>query len=255
MKLVRFELLEAPGRARSGLIYEERVYETDGEKAIGIHELGRVRLFAPVGPVAGFRVFQTLPDGLTYHHRHPHVSGPLAEIEMPSEVDGLDFDAHVCAILQDGGAQVDPLEAKGFVLGYTLALAFRIPSVQSQDLEAGGTGALGRDAGTVIGPYLVTPEDLTEFSLPTDDRVLAFGYEIRVNNEAVASGSVKLDPGIDGLLPTASRYSHVYPSEALAWPKLEKPELEFSDLGRLLLPSDRVALIVDGLGTLVAKIA
>lgn len=255
MKLVRFELVEAPGRARSGLIYEERVYETDGEKAIGIHELGKVRLFPPVGPVAGFRVFQSVADGLTYHYRHPQVLGPLSEVEMPAEVDGLDFDAHVCAVLQDGGTQIDPTEAKGFVLGYTLALTFRIPSVQEEDRARGGEGTLGLDAGSVLGPYLVTPEDLTEFTLPQDERVLSFGYEIRVNNDTVASGNVHLDPGIDRLLPLASRYSRVYPSEALAWPKLEKPELEFSELGRLLLPSDRVALTVDSLGTLVAKIA
>jgi hypothetical protein len=255
MKLVRFELLEAPGRARSGLIYEERVYETDGEKAIGIHELGRVRLFPPVGPVAGFRVFEALGDGLTYHHRHPQVLGPLSEIEMPSQVDGLDFDAHVCVVLQDGGTQIDPHEAPGFVLGYTLALAFRIPSVVAEDREAGGSGAPGRDAGTVIGPFLVTPEDMTEFSLPGNERILAFGYEMKVNADVVASGQVLLDPGLDRLLPFASAYSRVFPSEALAWPKLEKPELEFSELGRLLLPSDRVSLTVDGLGTLVAKIA
>lgn len=256
MKLVRFELVDQPGLQRSGLIYDERIYETDGEKAIGVHELGKIRLFAPVGPVAGFRVFERTEHGhLTYHHAHPsNIYGPLGELEMPATADGLDFDAHVCAVIQDSGTAIEPSEAEGFVLGYSLALVFRDPNAVDADRAQGGTGALGSDLGAFLGPYLTTPEDLKDSQSETDKSVYVFPYRIKVNGELVDEGVFSADPGIAGLLPIATRLSRTFPSELVAWPRLVKPELEFTTLGRPLLPSDRVAFEVEGLGTLVALV-
>jgi hypothetical protein len=62
------------------------------------------------------------------------------------------------------------------------------------------------------------------------------------------------DPGVDVLLPQVTRFSRVYPSEVIAWPKAVLPDLDFSTFGRRLLPTDRVAFEAEGLGTLVALV-
>ena len=260
MKLVRFELAEQPGLARSGIFHDNRVYETDGEKAVGIHDPGAYRLLSPIGQAAALRVFETVTDGageryLTYGYRHPGlVRGPLAEIEMAPEVDGLDFDVHIAAVVQDSGIAVEPGEAAGFLLGYTLLLSFNVPAVVEDDKLRGGSGAPGRDAGMAMGPFIVTPEEISDYLVSGEQDVYAWPWEVRVDDDVVAGGVVETWPGFSQLVAQSTLVGHVVAGEVFAWPALPKPALEESAVGRLLLPSDRVTFNVEGLGSLNVRV-
>ncbi len=260
MKLVRFELVEQPGVHRSGIFHDNRVYETDGEKAVGIHEPSAYRLLSPIGTATGLRIFETVNDGagnryLTYSHRHPGlVRGPLSEVEMSPDVDGLDFDVHVAAVVQATGMAVDEAEAPGFLLGYTMLVAFNVPAVVVDDQMRGGTGAPGRDAGMLMGPFLVTPEEIAEYLVSGEQDVYAWPYEVRVDDDVVAAGVVETWPGFSSLVVQSTLVGAVTAGEVMAWPALPKPPLEETTFGRLLLPSDRVSCIVEGIGTLVGKV-
>ncbi|MBX3110784.1 MAG: fumarylacetoacetate hydrolase family protein [Fimbriimonadaceae bacterium] len=260
MKLVRFELAGQPGLARSGIFHDNRVYETDGEKAVGIHDPGAYRLLAPIGQAAALRVFHTVTDSggdryLTYGHRHPGlVHGPLSEIEMAPDVDGLDFDVHVAAVVQASGMAVEQGEASSFLLGYTLLVSFYVPGVVEDDVMRGGTGAPGRDVGAAMGPFIVTPEEISEYLVSGEQDVYAWPWEVRVEDEVLAGGVVETWPGFSPLVAQSTLVGSVVAGEVLAWPALPKPTLDESSLGRLLLPSERVTFNVEGLGSLVAKV-
>jgi 2-keto-4-pentenoate hydratase/2-oxohepta-3-ene-1,7-dioic acid hydratase in catechol pathway len=260
MKLVRFELLDSPGQMRSGLVYDERVYETVGDQAAGIHDLGRVRFHAPVGAIPALRIFEmtktaTGDETATYRYLHAgNVFGPLSEIAVPEGVVGLDFDVYVAAVMQDQGTQIDPAEATGFILGYTLMAVMIVPSLVEAELADGHAPVMGQDVATVIGPFLVTAEDVAEYALQGDRAAFAWPYEITVNQDQVASGTFESVPGMDRLLAAATQTGRVFPAEIIAWPKVNKPALEFTDLGRELVAGDRVKISFEGLGVLVIKI-
>ncbi|MBS1707339.1 MAG: fumarylacetoacetate hydrolase family protein [Armatimonadetes bacterium] len=260
MKLVRFELIEQPGLARSGIFHDNRVYETDGDKAVGIHEPSAFHLLSPLGQATAVRVFETVADGageryLTYGYRHPGlVKGPISEIEMAPDVDGLDFDVHVAAVVSASGMSVEEQEAAGFLLGYTLVIAFNVPAVVEDDQMRGGSGAPGRDAGMVMGPFIVTPEEISDYLVAGETDVYAWPFQVRVGEEVVAGGIVEAWPGFSTLVAQSTLVGAVAAGEVLVWPALPKPSLDTSALGRLLLPSDRVTFMVEGLGTLVAKV-
>lgn len=260
MKLVRFELLDSPGEIRSGLVYGERVYETDGDQAKGIHEFGQVRLFAPIGAVPSLRIFELTrgDDGAEfarYSYGNPrNIQGPLAEIPVLADSEGLDLDLHVAAVVQDSGTQVLPDEAARFVLGYTIYARFYIPSVVQAELSAGLTPIEGYDVGGAIGPFLVTPEDVAEYALSSERLAFAFPYELKVNQDLVAKGVWEALPGLDHLLAACTRIGTVNAADLIAWPRIPIPPLEETELGRPLLPSDRVSITIEGIGTLVVRL-
>jgi hypothetical protein len=111
------------------------------------------------------------------------------------------------------------------------------------------------DIGGALGPYLTTPEDLAEFTVGTDTTSFEWRYRINVNDTEVATGVQSGEPAFADLLHLVSDRRPVFPGEVIAWPAVNKPLLSESKLGRPLIETDRIEAVVDGLGTLVVRIA
>ncbi|HXH61954.1 MAG TPA: fumarylacetoacetate hydrolase family protein [Fimbriimonadaceae bacterium] len=261
MKLCRFVLNQAPDQARSGIYHEGKVYETDGERAIGIHEPGSVSLLPPLGTPPGIRVFEfhraTVGDrALSYRFQNTTgLYGPNSDVEIISASTAVDFDVHVVGTVADTAQAVDPGEAPSFALGYGLMLVFYDADMAQDERTQSIPIGPSHDLGCVIGPYLTTPEDLTEFTVGSDPTNFAWNLSMKVNETAVAKASVEPGIAFSDLLSFVTRIRTVQAGEVLAWPAFDKPALEDSPLGRGLVAEDRVEVTVDGLGTLVARIA
>ncbi len=254
-------LHDAPEQARSGIYHEGKVYETDGEHAIGIHDPGTLSLLTPLGTPPAIRVFQVYrrsggEEALTYRFCNvTGLAGPNGEMFVTVGAHELDFDVHVVGIVSDLSEAVEPHEAPGFVLGYALLLqlydADMAEEARSLELPIGPS----HDFGGALGPYLTTPDDLPEFTVGTDPTSFAWNYRIRVNDVVVASGSAESEVPFSQLLTFASASRAVQAGEVLGWPALKKPRLVETALERQLFPADRIEVSVDGLGTLVARLA
>ncbi|MCH8980148.1 MAG: fumarylacetoacetate hydrolase family protein, partial [Armatimonadetes bacterium] len=254
-------LNDTPDEVRSGVYHDGKVYETDGETAIGIHEPADISMLPPIGVPPSIRLFERfdLPHGepgLTYHYLNPTgLYGPNSEVATPEFTQSLDFDVHIVGAVADSAATVDADEAAELVLGYAVQIVFvaadLVEMEQSHNLPPGPS----RDFGTVLGPFLTTPEDLTEFTEGSNPANFVWNYTIRVNDVEIQKGSTVADFPFTAMLQFSSRIRPLLPAEILAWPKLEKPALEDSDLGRCLLAGDKVEVAVDGFGTLVARLS
>jgi fumarylacetoacetate (FAA) hydrolase len=261
VKLCRFVLLDAPEHPRSGIYHDGKVYETDGERAIGIHDPGSLSMLTPLGTPPAIRAFQSYrrPDGsegLTFRFCNvTGLAGPNGEIAVNVGARALDFDVHVVGVVGDLAESVEAPEAAGYVLGYALLLELYDADLAEEERLLELPSGPSHDMGGALGPFLTTPDELTEFTVGSDPTNFGWNYRLRVNDAEVAVGSVESDFPFSHLLSFASQARAVQAGEVLAWPALAKPPLLESGLERNLVSGDRIEAVVDGLGTLVARIA
>ncbi len=261
MKLCRFELTEIPGTVRSGVYHDGKIYETDGNQAIGIHELGSLVFAPPLGLSPTIRCFEDGFDSaghgiLGFRYLNPGiVHSPGTDIEMSSDSTGLGLQVHVVGAVGDRGQHVDVVEAESFVLGYSIMLVLTDPHLLEIEKQSGFSAAAAFDPGIVIGPFLTTPEELNEHRIGSDATGFAWKVEVRINSDLVWSGVYDTGLTFAEMLSQASRTAAVLPGDLIAWPAVRIPPLDETALGRLLLPSDKIIVKIEGLGALTTAIS
>lgn len=261
MKLCRFELTESPGQVRSGLFYDQRIYETDGQNAIGIHDPGSIILRPPLGAPPAIRLFDLARDAHgdarpTYRYQHGgYLVPPAGTVSMSSESAGLDFEVRLSMVVSDFGERVEANEVDSFILGHSICIVLTDPDDLEGEALWGGPGVIGRDHGTAFGPFVVTPDELVGQRDPVDSRLARHQWTIRVNGEVLFDESQAAVLAAEEVFALATRNHAVYAGEVLAFPPLERPDLISTSLGRLLLPGDRLSVEAEGIGNLVLNIA
>lgn len=251
MKLCRFELVDQPGPIRSGIFHEGKVYETDGTKAIGIHDLTAVVLRSPVGLCPAIRMFPKSPlaNGRFTFLNSTLIVGSGADVEMPTEVVGVGLSASVGVVVADRGRQIDVGEAESFILGYTLVLRL-IGEFAGADADP---MSASEDLAILIGPFVTTPEELEEKMIAGEATSYRWQAELKLNGDAAWAGTIE-GPRFADLLSAGSRLVEMQSGEVVAGPALDIPLLPSTGFGRSLLPGDRFIFRVDGLGALTGSI-
>ena len=144
MKLCRFVVSEDP-RPRAGVFHDGKVYETDGEHALGVHAPDSVSLLTPIGHAGSLRLFPWDGGAFVYGN-----SGAIATPESSvlfSETGFAGCDVFLAAILGGGDRECTLEDAAALVLGYSILVAF-----------SDGRPLYG--PGFVLGPFVVTPEEV-----------------------------------------------------------------------------------------------
>lgn len=237
MQLCRFELRDEPGIARSGIFFENRLYETDGQKAIGVHDLSKIALLPPVLPPPSIRMFDA--DG-QYTYLNPEgLLGPLSEVDIPSA--SLSAYGHLAALVQTQGEQFEGEEASQAILGYTLCFSFARNDSSLSEVER-------RDLPIAIGPFLSTPEVLTGTA-----STWSLEWTLKINGLEIAQWAAE-EPKAERWLERASRLRAMLPGDLLVGPALPFPDLTQSALGRNLQPGDSLQLAEKSLGVLTVKL-
>lgn len=260
MKLCRFVLHADPETVRSGIYHDGRFYETDGEQAVGIHDPGSVRLLAPIGQPPAVRLFDRYQaaDGsarLTYSFSHPgRIVGPTAEIDTSHADQALDFQVRVAALVQEGDSSLGPAEANRMMLG--LGITIQLYNADEVEMleSAGVSSAPAMDLATVFGPFLVTPDELTDNRTTDEPTEFTWPIKVFVNGEVVFQTVSNPEFSLYDMLTLAAQKRPVMPGELLAWPAFDKPPLEHTELGRFLMPTDKISVEIEPLGTLNCRI-
>lgn len=251
MKLCRFELIEEPGHARSGLYHNGRVYETDGAEAVGVHDLPRVRMLAPVAQPPSARFFSVHEGCPCYTYRNPLAAGgPITELPVPAWVQDLDVELRIAAVIAVPGLRIDPDEAAGHLLGLTQVLALVARDAEREERARGEAPWRSVDLPIALGPFIATIEDLRA------DETLRFRWRwaLRADGDLVDESESTDELGVAEMLALASESRPVLPGELLAGPPLPLRPLVVTPLGRSLLPGDQLQSTVEGIGSLVVQL-
>jgi 2-keto-4-pentenoate hydratase/2-oxohepta-3-ene-1,7-dioic acid hydratase in catechol pathway len=238
MKLCRFSLLDTPENVRSGIFFENRVYETMGDKAAGIHELSKVRFLPPIGQPPAIRLFDA--NGGYRFANSAGLSGPMDELDLTPGAGDLTVEVRLAMILKDGGLLVTEEEAVDFVMGYTLFANLASEQRLTDDLP------------TVAGPFITTIDEFSEFDAGGP---LPLEWSISINGQILHHETAEITESPGKLLAASSRFTTVSPGDLIAFPSLSFPAVRTTALGRPLQPNDQIQIVSPRLGALTFSVS
>ncbi|MCJ8208754.1 fumarylacetoacetate hydrolase family protein [Mucilaginibacter sp. RS28] len=129
-----------------------------------------------------------------YFTNHNAVQGP-GEVEcMPDHFQKLDFELEVAVVLNKKGRNIRAAEADSFIAGYMVMNDMSARTLQMEEMLLNLGPAKGKDFSTVIGPWLVTPDELAPYKTACKPGHTGNTYNLQmkcsVNGKQVSSGNM-----------------------------------------------------------------
>ncbi|MBB6497931.1 fumarylacetoacetate hydrolase family protein [Pedobacter cryoconitis] len=129
-----------------------------------------------------------------YFTNHNAIQGP-GEIEcMPDHFQKLDFELEVAIVIGKKGRNIKAAEADAYIAGYMIMNDMSARTLQMEEMLLNLGPAKGKDFSTVIGPWLVTPDELEEYKTAPKAGHTGNSYKLEmsctVNGKQVSSGNM-----------------------------------------------------------------
>ncbi len=130
-----------------------------------------------------------------YFTNHNAIQGPGEIRCMPDHFEKLDFELEIAVVLNKKGRNITAAEADDFIAGYLIMNDMSARTLQMEEMKLNLGPAKGKDFSTVIGPWLVTPDELIEYKVPAKAGHVGNNYALNmkcwVNGKEVSSGNTE----------------------------------------------------------------
>jgi len=158
----------------------------------------------------------------------------------PRYTEKLDYELELACIIGKQGIDIPERKAAAYIGGYAVMNDWSARDIQFKEGSVGLGPSKGKDFGTSIGPWLVTPDEFN----PKDARMTA-----RINGELWSDGNIgKIHWSFPQMITHVSMNETIYPGDIFGSGTAGGGcGLE---LDRWLKPGDVVELEVEGLGLL-----
>lgn len=100
-----------------------------------------------------------------YFTNHNSITGPGEIACMPDHFNKLDFELEVAVVICKPGKNIKASEADEYIGGYMIMNDLSARTLQMDEMKLNLGPAKGKDFATVIGPMLVTPDELEDFKI------------------------------------------------------------------------------------------
>src|ERR1700742_2557923 len=129
-----------------------------------------------------------------YFTNHNAIQG-TGEIEcMPDHFEKLDFELEVAVVLNKKGRNIKAADADSYIAGYMIMNDMSARTLQMEEMLLNLGPAKGKDFSTVIGPWLVTPDELEKYKTAPKPGHTGNAYNLemlcRINGIAVSKGNM-----------------------------------------------------------------
>lgn len=200
-----------------------------------------------------------------YFTNHNAIQGPGAVECMPDHFKNLDFELEIACVLGKKGRNFTAAEADRYIAGFCIMNDMSARVLQMEEMKLNLGPAKGKDFSTVIGPWLVTPDELEPFKVPAKENHTGNNYNLKmtckVNGIQVSEGNVAdMDWTFAEIIERCAYGVDVYPGDVIGsgtvgtgcflelngTAKLENPQA----VPQWLQPGDVVEMEIDGLGIL-----
>lgn len=129
-----------------------------------------------------------------YFTNHNAVQGPGPVVCMPDHFEKLDFELEIAVVIGKQGRNVRAEEADDYIAGFMIMNDMSARTLQMEEMLLNLGPAKGKDFSTVIGPWLVTPDELAAYKVPAKPGHTGNNYKLDmkcwVNGELVSQGNV-----------------------------------------------------------------
>ena len=178
------------------------------------------------------------------------IFGPDEDVEFPSATDALDYELEIGVVIGKEGRNVKEADWLQYVAGFTIFNDWSCRDLQRDEMAAGLGPAKGKDSATSLGPYVVTPDELT-----IRDGRLHSNCVLKVNGEKWMENNASIAHHSWGaMIERASRDSRIVPGDVLGSGTVSggtvSEAIRNGLPARWLQPGDVVEIEVEGIGTL-----
>ena len=129
-----------------------------------------------------------------YFTNHNAIQGPGPIPCMPDHFKKLDFELEVAIVICKKGRNIKAEEADQYIGGYMIMNDMSARTLQMEEMLLNLGPAKGKDFSTVIGPMLVTPDELEPYKIPAKPNHTGNAYNLKmtcsVNGVKVSEGSM-----------------------------------------------------------------
>ena len=200
-----------------------------------------------------------------YFTNHQAIQGPGDVFCMPDHFQQLDFELEVAIVIGKQGKNIQAKDADEYIAGFTIMNDMSARKLQMEEMLLNLGPAKGKDFSTIIGPWLVTPDELKPFLVPPKNGHTGNSYNLSmkcwVNNQLVSEGNMAdMDWTFAEIIERCSYGVTLYPGEVIGSGTVGTGcFLELNGTGMLHNPDyqpqwlkegDVVKMTIDGLGTL-----
>jgi len=191
-----------------------------------------------------------------YFANHQAIFGPDEPVPLP-RTQQLDYELEVACVIGREGRNIDPEDAQEYIAGFMIMNDWSARDLQLQEMSVGLGPAKGKDFATSLGPYIVTLDELDDYT--TDDgEHWRLEMIARVNGREYSRGNlVDMHYTWGQIIAHASRDVTLYPGDVLGSGTVGGGcilEITPEVVGGWLEPDDIVELEVTGLGVLKNRI-
>ena len=204
-----------------------------------------------------------------YFTNHHSIQGPGPIRCMPDHFEKLDFELEAAIVIGRPGRNIRAAEANRHIAGLMIMNDMSARTLQMEEMLLNLGPAKGKDFSTVIGPWLVTLDELEPFEIAAKPGHTGKNWNLemrcRVNGQLVSQGNLgDMDWTFAEIIERASYGVDLYPGDVIGSGTVGTGcFLELNGTGKLqdpayqeqwLQPGDSVEMIIDALGTLSNQI-
>ncbi|PSL49579.1 fumarylacetoacetate hydrolase [Chitinophaga niastensis] len=200
-----------------------------------------------------------------YFTNHNAIQGPGDIHCMPDHFEKLDFELEVAIVVCKAGRNITAAEADDYIGGYMIMNDMSARTLQMEEMLLNLGPAKGKDFSTVIGPMLVTPDELEAFKTPAKPGHTGNNYSLKmtckVNGVQVSEGNMgDMDWTFAEIVERCAYGVNILPGDVIGSGTVGTGcFLELNGTGKLnnpdytdqwLQPGDVVEMEIEGLGIL-----
>ncbi len=184
------------------------------------------------------------------------IFGPGEVIPYPAYTQALDYELEVACIIGKPGIDIDAEESENYIFGYTILNDWSARDVQKLEMRVGLGPAKGKDFASSLGPWIVTPEELTHHEAGRPG-VYDLQMTAKVNGEELSRGNWReIHYSFGEMIARASQDVYLLPGEVIGSGTVGTGcLLELTKgQGPWLKVGDVIELEIEGLGKLANRV-
>ena len=154
-----------------------------------------------------------------YFSNHNAIFGPSDDIQcMPSHFEKLDYELEIAILIGKEGINVKAENAKEYIAGFMIMNDMSSRGLQMEEMKLNLGPAKGKDFASVLGPYLVTPDELSGNIINEDDNGCNYDLQMTcsLNGKLLSKGNLKdIAWSFEKIIERVSYGATIYPGDII----------------------------------------